>query len=65
MMKQKVPTIILNSMMPSAHVFVLHVGRGSINHIVKVHNFFKILFYIIESYRQTDHIVIFSKKGST
>ena len=63
MMTTERSTKIVNFMTPGAGVLVL--GRGHISHIVKMHYFFKNLLYSHAYIRQTKHIVMVTKKGST
>ena len=63
MMTKEGSTKIVTFMTPGSEVLVL--GCGHISHIVKMHYFFKNRQYSQTWIRQTNHIVMMTKKGST
>ena len=64
MMTKEGSTLIVNFMTPGAGVLAL--GRGHISHVVKMHYFFKnLLLYSQAWIRQTNYIVMMTKKGPT
>ena len=64
MMTKEGSTKIVNFMAHGAEVLVL--WRGHISHIVKMHYFFKNLFFNSQALiRQTKYVVMMTKEGST
>ena len=64
MMSKEGSTKIVNFMTPGAGVLVL--GRSHINHIMKMHYFFKNLQLYSQAYiRKTKYLVVMTKEGST
>ena len=63
MMTKEGSTNIVNFMTLGAGVLVL--GRGHINHIVKMHYILKILLLYSDKIRQTKYIVMMNKDGSS
>ena len=54
---------VLNSMTPRAGVLVL--GRGRISHIVKMHHFYKYIYFSIHRHGQSMFRVMMTNEGST
>ena len=63
MMTKEGSTKIVTFMTPGSEVLVL--GCSHISHIVKMHYFFKNRQYFQTWIRQTNHIIMMTKKGST